>query len=230
MNLKMIISAFALAGLTASCGNAPLSSGIHKENMDTKVNPGDDFYEFACGGWMKSHPLPGDYSRFGTFEQLYENNEKQIRTLIEDLAAKKQSEGTIEQKIGDLYNLAMDSVRKNKDGVKPIAKYLDIVKNVKTPEEVMDATAKLAHYGIERYINTGADADLKNSKENLVQMSQGGLSLGEKEYYVDNDPATLKIRNEFVKYVEKLFALTGDNAETAAKKAACRTSRPCCQL
>ena len=74
MNLKMIISAFALAGLTASCGNAPLSSGIHKENMDTKVNPGDDFYEFACGGWMKSHPLPGDYSRFGTFEQLYENN------------------------------------------------------------------------------------------------------------------------------------------------------------
>lgn len=220
MNLKMIISAFALAGLTASCGNAPLSSGIHKENMDTKVNPGDDFYEFACGGWMKSHPLPGDYSRFGTFEQLYENNEKQIRTLIEDLAAKKQSEGTIEQKIGDLYNLAMDSVRKNKDGVKPIAKYLDIVKNVKTPEEVMDATAKLAHYGIERYINTGADADLKNSKENLVQMSQGGLSLGEKEYYVDNDPATLKIRNEFVKYVEKLFALTGYNAETAAKKAA----------
>lgn len=209
----MIISAFALAGLTASCGNAPLSTGIHKENMDTGVKPGDDFYEYACGGWMKKHPLPAEYSRYGTFEQLIENNDKQIRSLIEGLAAKKQDEGSIAQKIGDLYNLAMDSVRKNKDGVKPIAKYLAMVKDIKTFKDVMPTNAKLERMGMSGYFSTGADADLKDSKNNLVQIGQGGLTLGEKEYYTDNDSATVKIRSEFTKYITKVFELCGyDNA------------------
>lgn len=221
MNLKTIISAFAVAGLAASCGNAPLSSGINKADMDTKVNPGDDFFEYACGGWMKSHPLPGDYSRYGTFEQLDENNDKQVRTLIEDIAAKKQSEGSVEQKIGDLYNLAMDSVRKNKEGVKPIAKYLDMVKDIKTPADVMAVNAKLESYGMGRYFNTGADADPKNSTDNLVQISQGGLTLGEKEYYTDNDAATVKIRTAFTDYIIKVFELCGYDHATAQAKTNC---------
>ena len=218
MNLKMIISAFALAGLTASCGNAPLATGVHKEDMDTSVNPGDDFYKFACGGWMKSHPLPGDYSRYGTFEQLDENNDKQVRELIEEIAGKKQEAGSIAQKIGDLYNLAMDSVRKNKEGVKPIAKYLDMVKDIKTFKDVMGVNAKLERIGMGGYFSTGADADLKDSKNNLVQIGQGGLTLGEKEYYIDTDSATLKIRTEFTNYITKVFELCGYDNATAKTK------------
>lgn len=220
MNLKTIISTFAVAGLAASCGNAPLSTGINKADMDLKAVPGDDFYEYACGGWMKSHPLPGDYSRYGTFEALIENNDKQVRGLIEELASKKQEDGSIAQKIGDLYNLAMDSVRKNNEGIKPAEKYVAIVKDVKTPEDVVEAAAKLARYGMGRYFGAGADADLKDSKNNLVQIGQGGLSLGEKEYYLDNDSATVKIRTEFQKYIVKLFTLCGYDAATAAQKAA----------
>ncbi len=218
MNLKMIISAFALAGLTASCGNAPLATGVHKEDLDTSVNPGDDFYQFACGGWMKSHPLPGDYSRYGTFEQLGENNDKQVRELIEGIAGKKQDAGSIAQKIGDLYNLAMDSVRKNNEGVKPIAKYLDMVKDIKTFKDVMGVNAKLERIGMGGYFNTGADADLKDSKNNLVQIGQGGLTLGEKEYYIDTDSATLKIRTEFTNYITKVFELCGYDNATAKTK------------
>lgn len=218
MNLKMIISAFALAGLAASCGNAPLATGIHKEDLDTSVNPGDDFYQFACGGWMKSHPLPGDYSRYGTFEQLGENNDKQVRELIEGIAGKKQDAGSIAQKIGDLYNLAMDSARKNNEGVKPIAKYLDMVKDIKTFKDVMGVNAKLERIGMGGYFSTGADADLKDSKNNLVQIGQGGLTLGEKEYYIDTDSATLKIRTEFTKYITKVFELCGYDNATAKTK------------
>lgn len=175
MNLKTIISAFAVAGLAFSCGNAPQTGGIDKANMNTNVNPGDDFFEYACGGWMKSHPLPGDYSRYGTFEQLNENNDKQVRTLIEDIAGKKQEAGSIGQKIGDLYNLAMDSVRKNSEGVKPIAKYLDMVKDIKTFKDIMAVNAKLERIGMGGYFSTGVDADPKDSKNNLVQIGQGGI-------------------------------------------------------
>lgn len=219
MNLKTIISTFAVAGLAASCGNAPLSTGINKADMDLKAVPGDDFYEYACGGWMKSHPLPGDYSRYGTFEALIENNDKQVRGLIEELASKKQDDGSIAQKIGDLYNLAMDSVRKNSEGIKPAEKFVAIAKGVKTPGDAIEAAAKLARYGMSRYFGAGADADLKDSKNNLVQIGQGGLSLGEKEYYLDGDSATVKIRTEFQKYIEKLFTLCGYDAATAAAKA-----------
>lgn len=219
MNLKTIISAFAVAGLAFSCGNAPQTGGIDKANMNTNVNPGDDFFEYACGGWMKSHPLPGDYSRYGTFEQLNENNDKQVRTLIEDIAGKKQEAGSIGQKIGDLYNLAMDSVRKNSEGVKPIAKYLDMVKDIKTFKDIIAVNAKLDRIGMGGYFSTGVDADPKDSKNNLVQIGQGGITLGEKEYYLDTDEATVKIRTEFINYIIKVFELCGNDNATAKTKA-----------
>jgi putative endopeptidase len=219
MNLKMIISAFAVAGLAASCGSPQLSTGINKENLDTKAKPADDFYQYACGGWMKNHPLPGDHSRYGSFDLLNENNNKQVRVLIEELAAKDNEKGSVAQKIGDLYKLAMDSVRRNKEGVKPIAQYLDMVKDVKTPADVMAVCAKLERIGMGGYFGTGVDADIKNSRDNLVQIGQGGLTLGEKEYYLDNDEATLKIRSAFGDYIIKVFRLCGCDSATAVTKA-----------
>ena len=122
--------------MTPSCNNNKLSSGIDLKNLDTTAVPGTDFYQFACGGWMKNNPLTGEYSRFGSFDLLAENNRKQLRELIEEIASKPAEKGSVEQKIGDLYNLAMDSVKLNKDGIKPVENQLKAIASLKSTQEL----------------------------------------------------------------------------------------------
>ena len=130
--MKNIVSLFALVLLMTACSNKKnaQTSGIDLSNLDTTAVAQDDFYQYACGGWMKNNPLTGEYSRFGSFDKLAEDNREQLNSLISDIAKKKDNKaGSVEQKIGDLYNLAMDSTRLNAEGYSPIQKEIDLFRN-----------------------------------------------------------------------------------------------------
>ena len=114
----LLALAFAAAGCTN--GGDTQSAGIKMENMDQTAKPGTDFYKYACGGWQQLHPLTDEYSRFGSFDKLAEDNREQLRSLIEGIAATQHEKGSVEQKIGDLFNIAMDSARLNREGIEPI--------------------------------------------------------------------------------------------------------------
>lgn len=207
--------------LVTGCNNkkeVALTSGIDLANLDTTVAPGTDFYQYACGGWMKNHPLTDEYPQFGSFHQLAENNNKQLRELITEIAATEHTPGSIDQKIGDLYKIAMDSVKLNKDGAAPILPLLQKIAAVKSSADVMPMMAELVNEGVGSYFGFGVSADEKNSSMNIFQIGQGGIALGEREYYLDTDSATQKIRDEYKKHLVKMFQLVGDDAATATQK------------
>ena len=213
----MAVLALAVAAGCDSKKEAVMTSGIDLTNLDTTAVQGADFYQYACGGWMKKHPLTNEYSRFGSFDMLAENNREQLKGLIVEIAAGQKAQGTIGQKIGDIYKLAMDSVKLNADGVTPIQADLEKIASVKDKSEIVPLMAELAHSGVFPYFSFYVGADIMDSKSNLFQLYQGGISLGEKEYYLDNDDVTVNIRNKYKEHIVKMFQLAGFD-EAAAKK------------
>jgi putative endopeptidase len=211
--LIIIASAF----MTTACNPKTQTSGIDVTNLDTAVSPKADFYQYACGGWMQKNPLTGEYARFGSFDQLAENNREQLNGLIKNIAAKVSEKGTIEQKIGDVYNLAMDSIKLNEDGYTPIKVDLERIASIKDKSELSTLIPELLLSEIGAYFLIYVDADPANSSQYLLQTYQGGISLGEREYYLDNDEYTAGIRNKYKEHVAKMFELTGFTPEQAQK-------------
>lgn len=225
MNKKnyVAVATLAFAMLTSCAGQkeAKSTSGIDLANMDTTVSAGTDFFRYACGGWNDAHPLTAEYSRYGTFDELFENSQTQLRELIEGLAAQKNNQaGSAEQKIGDLYNMAMDSVALNKQGVEPVKAMLDKIAGMKDKSEIVPMMTEMAHIGIGTYFRSYVYADPKNSSVNILQMGQGGINLGEKEYYLDTDSITQNIREQYKLYIGKLFQLAGFSEADAQQKVA----------
>lgn len=218
MNLKHLIPALAFAMTGASAQTTDLKSGLDRNDMDLSIKPGTNFFDYAGGNWRKSHPIPAEYSRYGSFEVLIENNERQLHDLIEQLAKESHPAGSLEQKIGDLYNLAMDSTRRNREGWTPIKGQLEQVAAVKTLKDLTILSGQLGRYGVESYFGIGVGSDMKDSKMNIVGIQQGGLSLGNRDYYLENDEATQKIREAYKQYIVKMFRLVGDDEATAQKK------------
>ena len=203
---------------TATLGYAQLSSGIDLKNLNQTVKAGDDFYQYACGGWMKNNPLPAAYSRFGSFDQLQEDNNKRINDILSELQRGTYKQGTVEQKLSDFYRLAMDSVRRNKEGVAPLMPLINEMEAAKSVEALRDIMMKYADFGVGVPMNIGFGADEKNASMNILNVSQGGLVLGQKEYYLDTDKATTDIRNAYKKHIVRMFQLFGFSKKEATKK------------
>ena len=214
MKLKTILPTLALACGTAWAQPAQVS-GIDKANMDLTANPGTDFYQYATGGWREAHPLTAEYARYSQFELLAENNRRQLRELIEGLAATQHPQGSLEQKIGSLYRLAMDSLRRNTEDFNPIRPLLTEIEAIDSRSGVQFEMARLSANGVSTFFDLGCDADLKDAEWNLVQINQGGISMGERDYYLGDDEPTRKIREAYRNYVKQLFSMTGKSEAEA---------------
>lgn len=203
---------------TAACAQN-LSSGIDKANMNLDVKPGADFYEYAAGGWLKTHPLDAEHPTNGAFVDLEEQNQKRIKGLIEEYSSTSQPKGSLGQKIGDLYNLMMDSVRLNREGAAPLKPVLAKIEAIKNKKEYQLVTAQLDRQGASAMMfGISVGADQRNASQNIVGISQGGIGLSERDYYLNDDEQTVKVRNAYKEYIKTLFQLVGDDEQTAQKK------------
>ena len=193
---------------SAEASENQLTSGINIENLDTTMSPAQDFYQYACGGWMKNHPLTGEYSRYGTFDKLSEDNREQLKGLIEDIAAKEQdhTKGSIAQKIATLYNLGMDTATIETQGSEPIQADLKRVADVKNKTELTDLLGYLAQTGSSPFFGVFGEADPKNSDNCIAWLYQSGLGIGDRDYYLQANMQN--IRDAYAALTTKLFVLS----------------------
>lgn len=213
------VIAFGLMSAGAMSQDTKYTSGIHMENLDTSVLPGTSFYQYACGGWMKNNPLTDEYSRFGSFDLLAENNREQLHTLITELAKESNKAGSIAQKIGDLYNLAMNEAKLNAEGVQPIKKELKKLSQINDKKQIYTVLAEMQKIGIYPYFYLFVSADDMNSTMNIVQTYQGGLGMGERDFYIEDEESIKTIRSKYKEHVKKMFLLAEFSEDSANKSA-----------
>lgn len=218
MKNLMSLPVTVLLMAVVSCGGnqSGQTSGLHLDNLDTTVAPGADFYRYACGGWMENNPLGDQYARFGSFDQLAETNTERINGLIEDIASRKGVKGD-EAKVGMLYNIAMDSVKLNADGMAPIASYLQRIDAVTDNAGLQQLVAVMMREAFDPYFFVFASVDEKNSTKNLLQIYQSGLTLGNRDYYLSDDENNRNIREKYVGHIGRMFSLAGFDEESAKK-------------
>lgn len=218
--MKQILPMLMLVAAPAQGLMAQNQSGLDMKNFDKSVRPVDDFYRYATGGWQKLHPLPAAYSRYGSFDMLQENVNKQVNSILTSLTKKKFKEGTTERKLSDFYKLAMDQDRRNKEGLAPVKPLLDEMEAAKTLDQLHDLQLKYAKIGYGVPFGSYFGADDENVTRNILCLSQGGLTLGQKDYYLNNDKATSDIRDAYKKHLVRMFKLYGFSDAQASAKAA----------
>ncbi|MBQ0153543.1 MAG: M13 family metallopeptidase [Bacteroidales bacterium] len=205
--MKKSLSILIMAAVISSCTTNKVTTGILPENLDTTTSPIADFYQYACGGWMRNHPLEAEYSRFGSFDELGLRNLEQVNGIITELGEQGDAKyGSIEQKIGDLYKMVMDTTRRDSLSVMPAYKSIEVLQNLSTKDELLRFLAtslECSMWGMH------VDADAMNSSMNILNECQAGFGLGEKEYYFDTDEQTTYIRNEYKKHIAQMFTLFG---------------------
>ncbi len=192
---------------------------INPADLDTSVSPGQDFDTYANGGWKKLNPLPADRACFGSFDKLAELAEKQLNELFKETVSKKNEKGTIADKTATLFNLGMDSVRLEQQGIKALTPYFQEIEKLKTMDDIETEIAKFHNYGFSALFGFYGSADSKNSSMVIAQLAQGGIGMPDRDYYLNDDPRSKELRSKYLVYVEKLFKLLGEDELSARKSA-----------
>lgn len=190
---------------------------IDLADLDTTVSPADDFYQYATGGWQKSHPLPDEESRFGAFDLLAKETNQKVNDLITGLTEKENAENSIEWKIATFYSLGMDTARIEKDGFKPVEVLLTDIEKIETYDDVLESIADFHRKGISTSFVVFGSADSKDSKMEIAYLYQGGLGLPNRDYYTSNDARSQEIRVEYKQHIAKMFTLFGEDTGNAQK-------------
>lgn len=217
----------AVVVLMASCAKKEeLTSGINKKNMDTKVKPGDNFANYVNGSWLKTMKIPADKASYGAFDMLYDQSQKDVKAIIEEAAKSNATDGSDEQKIGDFYASFMDRKGRNAKGIAPIQTEIKAIDAIATYNDLASFFGTANRTGISIPFNISVYTDFKDPTKNILITWQGGLGLGEREYYISTDAKMADIRKKYVAHVEKMLQLGGvENAtENAAKIMALETS------
>lgn len=204
-----------MIGIGCSNKEKAAEPALNPNNLDAEVVPGYSFYDYACGGWMKAHPLKPEHARFGAFDLLRETNQEQVKGLIEELAAQQSEKGTLAYKVGTLYRMAMDSARLNADKAAPIMPYLQEIRMLSNKEELSALTAKMFRDGNLPFFSAYVYSDDKNSTINIFHLNQGGYSMGDRDYYLMEDARAKEIRGKYVDMIQTLFTLSGYGEEAA---------------
>ena len=219
MKIKVVMMMMAMSSMAMGAqAQSQLKSGIDLTDLNQQVRPGEDFYDYACGGWMQKNPLPAAYSRYGSFDRLAEDNNKRINGILKELQEKTYPQGSVEQKLSDLYKLAMDSARREKDGVAPVMGFIQKMEAAKTVAQLFAIQLEMMPYGDAEFFSAYMGADEKNAQQNILSINQGGLTLGQKDYYLETDEATTNIRENYKKHIVRMFQLFGFKKSAAEKK------------
>lgn len=216
---KIMMLSFMAALTLAACSERQTGENpLPQSNFDLSVAPGTDFYQYACGGWMANNPLKPEYSRYGSFDRLAELCEEQMHDLVTELVSENQQPGSVAAKVKELYTLGLDSARLNAEGMAPVKADLDEINNL-SGREVPAAIGRLHAQGISPFFYVYVGPDGKDSRQNLLSLNQGGIAMGDRDYYLATDSTNLALREAYKKYVTRLFVLAG-YSESAAESAA----------
>ena len=222
MKTVLITVSIGIVLIFSACQSNPKEKNmaINPNDLDTSVSPGDNFYQYANGGWIKNNPLPEDKSRYGAFDELQENNNILVRNLIEKLSETKQATGSVATMIGNFYTTGMDTAKIEKQGLLPLKKDLEKIAAMQTKEEVQAEVARMHSLSIHPLFILYGDVDEKNSNMFITQIWQGGLGMTDRDYYLKDDPRSEEIRTAYLDHLTKMFGLMGDAPGKARKEAA----------
>lgn len=216
----VIFFAVMITTSSAQPGAGQPKERLNLANLDTTTSPGTSFYQYATGGWQKTNPIPDQYARYGSFDQLREENQTQIRSLIEELGKKENPAGSNAQKVGDLYKMGIDSVKLNADGADPIRPQLKEIGAASGKQDIIRLTARISRYASNPFFGFYVGPDDKNSSINIAHLYQDGIGMGDRDYYLLQDEHIKKIRAEYEKLIRTQFRNTGCSDADAVRAAA----------